>query len=79
MARTSSNDRSFSRYFGKLQTITKISTKTSVITRYFGNSLQFTNCILDSGAAYHMTPQVQYFIPGLLEDTDKYTEVAEGN
>ena len=26
-----------------------------------------------------MTPQVSDFIPGSLEDTDKYTEVADGN
>ena len=26
-----------------------------------------------------MTPQVSYFVPALLEDTDKYIEVADGN
>ena len=26
-----------------------------------------------------MTPEVSYFIPGSLEDTDKYIEVADGN
>ena len=26
-----------------------------------------------------MTPQASYFIPGLLEDTDKYIEVADGH
>ena len=43
----------------------------------FDESLQLTNCILDSGATCHMTPQVSDFIPGSLEDTDKYIEVAE--
>ena len=27
----------------------------------------------------HITPQVSDFIPGPLEDTDKYTEVADGH
>ena len=26
-----------------------------------------------------MTPEVSYFIPGLLEDTDKFIEVADGH
>ena len=47
--------------------------------RYFGDSLKLTNWILDSGAMYHMTPQVLDFTPGLLEDTEKYIEVADGN
>ena len=36
------------------------------------NSSQLTNWILDSGATCHMTPEVTDFIPGTLEDTDKY-------
>ena len=48
-------------------------------SRYFGNSSQFTNWILYSGAACHMTPQVSYFIPGFFKDTDEYTEVVEVN
>ena len=43
----------------------------------FGDSLQLTNWILDSGAMCHMTPQVLDFILGLLDDTDKYIEVAD--
>ena len=43
----------------------------------YGDSSQLTNWILDSGATCHMTPEVTYFIPGLLEDTDKYIEVAD--
>ena len=32
----------------------------------FGDSLQLTNWILDSGSTCHITPQVLGFIPGLL-------------
>ena len=43
----------------------------------YGDSSQLTNWILDSGATCHMTPEVSDFIPGSLEDTDKYIEVAD--
>ena len=43
----------------------------------YGNSSQLTNWILDSGATYHMMPEVTDFIPGSLEDTDKSVEVAD--
>ena len=45
----------------------------------YGDSLQLTNWILDSGATCHMTPEVSGYIPGSLEDTDKYIEVADGH
>ena len=45
----------------------------------YGDSLQLTNWILDSGATCHMTPEVSDFITSLLEDTDKYIEVADGH
>ena len=45
----------------------------------FGDILQLTNWILDSGATCHMTPEVSDFIPGSLEDTDKYIEVTDGH
>ena len=45
----------------------------------YGDSLQLTNWILDSGAACHMTPEVTDFIPGTLEDKDKYIELADGH
>ena len=32
--------------------------------KYYGDSLQLTNWILDSGATCHMTPEVMDFIPG---------------
>ena len=46
---------------------------------YFGDILQLTNWILDSGATCHMTPHISDFIPGSLEYTDKYTEFARGH
>ena len=45
----------------------------------YGDSSQLTNWILYSGATCHMTPEVSDFIPGSLEDMDKYIEVADGN
>ena len=45
----------------------------------YGDSLQLTNWILDSGPTCHMTPEVTDFIPGSLEDTDKYIEVTDGH
>ena len=45
----------------------------------YGNSSQLTNWILDSGATCHMTPEVTDFIPGSLENTDKFIEVANGH
>ena len=50
-----------------------------ISSRYFGDSYQLTNCILDSGAIFHMAPQVSYFIPVSLEYRDKYIEVAYGH
>ena len=43
----------------------------------YGDSSQLTNWILDSGATCHMTPEFTDFIPGSLEDTDKFIEVAD--
>ena len=45
----------------------------------YGESSQVTNWILDLVATCHITPQVLDFIPGSLEDTDKYIEVAGGH
>ena len=44
----------------------------------YGDSSKWTNSILNSGATCHMTLGVTDFIPGSLEDTDKYIEVADG-
>ena len=43
----------------------------------YGDSLQLTNWILDSGATCHTTPEFSDLIPGSLEDMDKYIEVAD--
>ena len=45
----------------------------------YGDSFQLTNWILDSGATCHMIPEVSDFIPGTLEDTDKFIDVADGH
>ena len=45
----------------------------------FGDSSQLTYWILDSGVTCHITPEVSDFIPGSLENTDKYIEVADGH
>ena len=43
----------------------------------FGDSLQLTNWVLDSGSTCHRTPQVSDFITVSLEDTDKHIEVVD--
>ena len=45
----------------------------------YGDCSQLINWILDLGATCHMTTEVSDFIPGSLEDTDKYIEVADGH
>ena len=45
----------------------------------FGEISQLTNQMLDSRATCHMTPEVSYFIPGLLEDMDEHIEVSDGH
>ena len=47
--------------------------------RRFGDSLQLTNWVLDSGATCHVTPEISDFIPGSLVETDKYIEAADGH
>ena len=47
--------------------------------RDFGGSSQQNNWIVDSVPMCHITPQVSDFIPGSLEDTDEYIEVADGH
>ena len=48
-------------------------------SRDFIDSSQLISWILYSGSTCHMTPQVSYFIPGSLEDTDKHIEVTGGH
>ena len=45
----------------------------------YGDNLQLANYILDSGATCNMIPEVSDFIPGSLEDTDKYIKFADEN
>ena len=45
----------------------------------YGDSSQLTNWILDLGATCNMEPEVSDFIPGSLEDSDKFIEVADGH
>ena len=59
--------------------MTQISGDDEIPSSNFGDSFQWTNLILDSGATCHMTPQVSNFILGSLEDMEKYIEVADGN
>ena len=48
-------------------------------SRNLGDSSQWTNWILDSGATCRITPEVSCFIPVSLEDTDKHIKVADGH
>ena len=48
-------------------------------SRNFGDSSQWTNWVLDSGATCHMTPEVSDYITLLLNDTDKHIENADGH
>ena len=57
--------------------ITRMSSDDEHESGDYGDSSQLTNWILDSGATCHMTPAVTDFIPGSLEDTDKFIEVAD--
>ena len=57
------------------ESMTRMSGNDESPSRDFGDSSQLTNWILDSGATFHMTPLVSYFIPGWLEYMDKYIEV----
>ena len=42
----------------------------------YGDILQLTNYILDSGSNCHMIPDISYFIPGSLVEKDKYIKVS---
>ena len=49
----------------------RMSTNTEIPRRYYGDSSQLTNWILDSDTTYHMTPDISDFIPGSLVETYK--------
>ena len=46
--------------------------------RYFGDSLQLTNCILDSFVTFHVTPEILGLIPISLVETYQFIEVEDG-
>ena len=46
--------------------MSRMSGNEKIPSRYFGESLQLTNWILDSVATCHMTSHVSDFIPGSL-------------
>ena len=45
----------------------------------YGDRLQLTNFILDPGVTCQMTPEISYFIPGSLVETDTYIKVSGDN
>ena len=57
--------------------IARMSGNCECTSEKFGDSSQLTNWILDSVSKCHMTPEISDFIPGSLEDMDKYVEVAD--
>ena len=57
----------------------QMSGNNKIPSRYFGDISQLNNWILDPWATCNMTPQVSDFIPGSLEDTDKYIDVVDGH
>ena len=42
----------------------RMSDNEKIASRYFGESSQWTNWVLDSVATHHMSPKVSGFIPG---------------
>ena len=59
--------------------MTRMSGNDEISSRDFVDSSQLTGWILNSGTTCHMTLQVSYIIPGLLEYTDGYIGVADGH
>ena len=59
--------------------VARMSSNDEYSSEKYCDSSSFTKYILYSGATCHMTPEVSYFVPFSLEDTDKYIEVADGH
>ena len=57
----------------------RLSGNDKIPSRYFGDSPQLKNLILDQVSIFNITPHVQDFILGLLDNTDKNIEVADGH
>ena len=58
--------------------MTRMSTNAESTRRNYGDSLELTNWILDSGTTCCMTPDISDFIPGSLVETDKYIKLQMG-
>ena len=56
-----------------------MSPNTEIRRRDYGYSSQPTNWISDSVMTCHITPEITYFLPGPLVETDKYIRVVDGN
>ena len=56
-----------------------MSTNAEIPRSNYGDILQLINWILDPGLSCHMTQDISDFIMGLLVETDKYIEVADGS
>ena len=59
--------------------MSRMSSNANIPRRKFGDRLQLTSWILDSGATCHMTKDISDFILGSFLETDKYIEVADGH
>ena len=59
--------------------MTGMSSNSESTRRDFGDSVQLTNWILNSGATCHMTAEISNFITGSLVETDKYIDVSDGH
>ena len=46
--------------------------------RYFGDSSQINNWILNSGRTCYMTLEISDFLPISMVETDKYIEILDG-
>ena len=57
----------------------RMSYNAEIPRKYFVGSSQLTNCTLDSGSDFHMTPDISDFILVSMVEIDKYIEVADGN
>ena len=56
----------------------RMSSNTEITIRYFGDSSQLANWILDSGETCQMTLEISYFIPGSLAEIDNISKLQMG-
>ena len=79
MDKMSDNSTDQSEYQNIYTSMACIYSNAEIPIRYFGDSSQLSNWIIDSGETCHMTPDILDFILGSLVETDKYIEVADEN